>query len=99
MRQTSAQGPPRLRRAPQLAVDPLLGRPALDLGRESAAEIHHLARIAAADFVHLQHSDAEVVATRYAKGAMGRDPEDSATPATASLAAAQQQKLKTVSRG
>ena len=41
MRQTSAQGPPRLRRAPQLAVDPLLGRPALDLGRESAAEIRH----------------------------------------------------------
>ena len=56
MRQTSAQGPSRLRHAPQLAVDPLLGHPALDLGRESAAEIRHLARIAAADFVHLHQT-------------------------------------------
>ena len=60
-RHASARGPYRLCRAPQLAVDPLLGRPALDLGRESAAEIHHLARIAAADFVHLQHSNQELI--------------------------------------
>ena len=40
MRQTSAQGPSRLRRAPQLAVDPLLGHPALHLGPGSAARIH-----------------------------------------------------------
>ena len=38
MRQTSAQGPCRLRHAPQLAVDPLLGRPVADLRRRS---IHH----------------------------------------------------------
>mgnify|MGYP003314679371 CR=1 FL=1 len=41
MRHTSAQGPYRLRRAPQPAVDPLLGRPVLDLRRESAGEIRH----------------------------------------------------------
>ena len=41
MRQTSAQGPHRLRRAPQLAVDPLLGHPALHLCPGSATEIHH----------------------------------------------------------
>ena len=35
MRQTSAQGPSRLRHAPQLAVDPLLGRPVADLRRRS----------------------------------------------------------------
>ena len=44
MRQTSAQGPPRLRRALQLAVDPLLGHPALHLCPGSAAEIHHPAK-------------------------------------------------------
>ena len=60
-RRASARGPYRLRRAPQLAVDPLLGRPALDLGRENAVEIRHLARIAAADFVHLQHSNQELI--------------------------------------
>jgi hypothetical protein len=37
----SAQGPCRLRHAPQPAVDPLLGCPALDLRRESAGEIRH----------------------------------------------------------
>ena len=61
MSQTPAHGPSRLRHAQQLAVDPLLGRPALHLGRESAAEIRHLARIAAADFVHLQHSNQELI--------------------------------------
>ena len=40
-RHASAQGPCRLRRAPQPAVDPLLGRPVLDLCRESACEICH----------------------------------------------------------
>ena len=93
------QGPCRLRRASQCSVDPLLRRPALHLGRESAAKIRHLAQVAAADFVHLHHSDAEVVAARYAKGAMGGGPGGSAAPARASLAAAQQQKPKTVSRG
>ena len=65
----------------------------------SAREARHLAQVATADLVHLHNSDAEVVAARYAKGAMGRGPEDSAAPATASLAATQQQKPKTVSRG
>eukprot|EP01043_Picozoa_sp_COSAG02_P034038 COSAG02_NODE_2358_length_9064_cov_12.658003_7_plen_149_part_00 len=37
MRHTSAQGPSRLRRAPQLAVDPLLGHPALHLCRGTQA--------------------------------------------------------------
>ena len=63
----------------------------------SAAKTRHPEQIAATDSLHLQDSDAEVVATRYAKGAMGGGPEDSAAPATASLAAAQQQKPKTVS--
>ena len=40
-RHTSAQRPYRLRRAPQPVVDPLLGRPVLDLRRESAGEIRH----------------------------------------------------------
>ena len=44
MRQTSAQGPSRLRRAPQPAVDPLLGHPALHLCPGSAAEIRHPAK-------------------------------------------------------
>ena len=61
MRHTSAHGPCQLRRAPQHVVDPLLGHPALDLGHESATEIHHPARIAAADFVHLQHSNQELI--------------------------------------
>ena len=52
----------------------------------------------ATDFVHLHHSDAEVVAARYAKGAMDGGPRGSAAPATASLAAAQQQKPITVFR-
>jgi len=65
----------------------------------SAQEARHLAQVATADLVHLHNSDAEVVAARYAKGAMGRGPEDSAAPATASLAAARQQKPKTVSGG
>jgi len=93
------QGPCRLRRAPQCSVDPLLRRPALHLGHESAAKIRHLAQVAAADFVHLHDSNAEVVAQRYANGAMGGGPGDSAAPARASLAATQQQKRKTVSRG
>ena len=44
MRQTSAQGPSRLRRAPQLAVDPLLGHPALHLCPGSATENNHPAK-------------------------------------------------------
>ena len=44
MRRTSAQGPYRLRHAPQLAVDPLLGHPALHLCPGSAAEIRHPAK-------------------------------------------------------
>jgi hypothetical protein len=60
MRHASTHGQYRLRRVTQPAVDALLGRPVLDLGRESAAEIRHLARIAAADFVHLQHSNQEL---------------------------------------
>ena len=47
----------------------------------------------------LQHNDAELINHCYANSAMGGGPEDSAAPATASLAAAQQQKPKTVSRG
>ena len=93
------QGPCRLRRASQCSVDPLLRHPALHLGRESAAKIRHLAQFATTDFVHLHDSDAEVVAARYADGAIGEGPEDSAAPATASVAAEQQQKPKTVSRG
>ena len=93
------QGPCRLRRAPQCCVDPLLRRPALHLGRESTAKIRHLAQVATADFVHLHHSNAELIKGSYAKGAMGGGPGGSAAPATASLAAAQQQKPKTVSRG
>ena len=61
MRHASAQGPCRLRRAPQHVVGPLLDHPALDLGRESAAEIHHLAWIAAADFTDLRHSNQELI--------------------------------------
>ena len=98
-RQASVQGPCRLRRAPQCSVDPLLRRPALHLGRESAAKIHHLAQVAATDFVHLHDSDAELINARHANGAMDGGPEDSAAPATASVAAAQQQKPETVSRG
>ena len=56
MRHASAHGPCQLRRAPQHVVDTLLGHPALDLGRESAAEIRHPAQIAAADFVHLHQT-------------------------------------------
>ena len=44
MRQTSAQGPSRLRRALQLAVDPLLGHPALHLCPGSATEIRNPAK-------------------------------------------------------
>ena len=51
------------------------------------------------DLRRMQHSDAELIKGSYANSAMGRGPEDSATPATASLAAAQQQKPKTVSGG
>ena len=94
--QASDQGPCRLGRAHGCAKKLLYGRLPPPI---SAREAHHLAQIATTDFVHLQHSDAAVVAARYAKGAMGRGPEDSAAPATASLAAAQQQKPKTVSRG
>ena len=99
MRQTSAQGHPWLRRAPQLAVDPLLGRPALDLGRESTAKIHHLARIATTDFVHLHDSNAELNSIGDYNGAMGGGPGGSAALVRASPAATQQQKPKTVSRG
>ena len=65
----------------------------------TSAEARHLAQVAAADFVHLHDSNAELITARYANGAMGGGPGDSAAPATASLAAAQQQKPKTVSRG
>ena len=92
------QGPCRLRCAPQCSVHPLLRHLALHLGRESAAKIRHLAQVAATDFVHLHHSDAELIKDRYANGAMGGGPGGSAAPATASLAAAPQQKPKTVSR-
>ena len=61
MRQTSAQGPSRLRRALQLAVDPLLGRPALHLDPGSAAKIRHPAQIATADFTDLRHSNQELI--------------------------------------
>ena len=60
MRQTSAQGHPQLRRAPQLAVDPLLGHPALHLCPGSAPKIRYLAPRKFADFVHLQHSNQEL---------------------------------------
>ena len=93
------QGPCRLRCAPQCSVHPLLRHLALHLGRESAAKIRHLAQVATTDFVHLHDSNAEVVAAYHANGAMGGGPGGSAAPATASLAAAQQQKPKTVSRG
>ena len=99
MRHASAQGPCRLRRALQLAVGPLLGHPALDLGRESAAEIRYLARIAAADFVHLHDSNAELNSIGDYNGAMGGGPGGSAALVRASPAAIQQQKPKTVSRG
>ena len=64
----------------------------------SAREARHLAQVATADFVHLHHSDAELINHCYANGAMDGGPGGSAAPATASLAAAQQQKPKTVSR-
>ena len=95
----SAYGPCRLGRSQQPAKKPLLCRPALHLGPRSAAKIRHPAHIAAADFVHLHDSNAELIKGSYANSAMGRGPEDSAAPATASLAAAQQQKPKTVSGG
>ena len=60
MRQTSAQGPPQLRRAPQLAVDPLLGHPALHLCLVSASKIRYLASLKPTYFVHLQHSNQEL---------------------------------------
>ena len=91
MRHASTQGPCRLRPAPQLAVDPLPGRPALDLGRESAAEIRHLARIAAADFVHLQHSNQELICQPYANSPMHRDARDCAAPLTATVLPVAQQ--------
>jgi len=84
------------RSSPQMRQKAALWPPALPI---SAREARHLAQVATADLVHLHNSDAEVVAAYYAKGAMGRGPEDSAAPATASLAAARQQKPKTVSGG
>ena len=73
---------------------PAPARPVLHLGRESAAKIRHLAQVAAADFVHLHHSDAELINHCYANGAMDGGPGGSTTPATASLAATQQEKPK-----
>ena len=98
-RHASAQGPCRLRRAPQHVVGPLLGHPALDLRRESAAEIHHLAQTAAADFVHLHQTHQASCATSYYNSPMRRDAGGSAAPVRASPAPVQPQKPKTVSRG
>ena len=95
----SARGPYWLHRATQLAVDPLLRHPALHLERRSAAKIHHLAQVTTTDFVHLHHSDAELLDAQHANGATGGGPENSNAPGRASLAATQQQKPKTVSRG
>lgn len=99
MRHASTHGPYRLRHVTQHVVDPLLGHPALHLGRESAAEIHHLARIAAADFVHLQHSNQELIYQPYANGSMRRDARDCAAPLTATVLPVPLQKPKTVSHG
>ena len=60
----------------------------------SATKIPYLAQVATTDFVHLHDSNAEVVAARYANGAMGGGPGGSTAPATASLAATQQEKPK-----
>ena len=73
--------------------------PVLHLGPGSARrESTCLAQIATTDSAHLHDSNAELINQCYADSAMGRGPEDSAAPATASLAAAQQQKPKTVFR-
>ena len=99
MRHASAQGPCRLRRAPQHVVGPLLGHPALDLRRESAAEIRHPAQTATADFVHLHQTHQASSSTTYYNSAMRRDAGGSAAPVRASPAPVQPQKPKTVSRG
>ena len=95
----SAHGPCRLRRAPQPAVDPLLGCPALHLGPGSAAKIRHPAQIAAADSVDLRQTHQASCAPTYCNSAMRRDAGGSAAPVRASPAPVQPQKPKTVSRG
>ena len=99
MRQTSAQGPPRLHRALQRAVDPLLGHPALHLCPGSAPKIRSLAPRKSADFVHLQHSNQELIQQTAGDSSMRRDAEDCAAPLTATVLPVPPQKPKTVSRG
>ena len=99
MRQTSAQGPSRLSRAPQLAVDPLLGHPALHLCPGSAPKIRYLAPRKSADFVHLQHSNQELLQQTAGDSPMRRDAEGCAAPLTATVLPVPPQKPKTVSRG
>ena len=81
------------------ANKPLHGRPAPHLDPGSAAKSCHPAQIATADFVHLHDSDAELNSIGDYNGAMGGGPGGSAALVRASLAATQQQKPKTVSRG
>ena len=99
MRHTSAQGPSRLRRAPQLAVDPLLGHPALHLCPGSAPKIRYLAPRKSSNFVHLQHSNQELIQQPAGDSFMRRDAKDCAAPLTATVLPVPLQKPKTVSRG
>ena len=99
MRHASAQGPCWVHRAPQRAVAPLRSHLALHLGPGSASKIRYLAPRKSPNFVHLQHSNQELIQQTAGDSPMRRDAEDCAAPLTATVLPVPPQKPKTVSRG